>query len=416
MVLGFNNIKGWFFILFVWGAFFTVLGAEEIESIRISGLKRSKEETVLTIVDVSPGDEVVPGLETLVEQRLRKSGLFQEDISVALTPGSEGMILDITVYDRWTLLGIPYVSSSSGDVSGGIVVLESNLAGTGNFLLSTVLLSSDGDAQAFLLYRDSTAFGTDYSGRGSLIGGVASESNTSLDEEEVWEDYSTSSLQLGLGAGKDFSDELSLILIGRGGFWENRERDLTPPDAGEGHVDLTLEGQAKYDGRTLYPLFSKGWEGTLEGAVHWEPASGGTTLLLEGKAARAWAVDSKLQVKLTLKGGVTDDDFHYLFRLGGSTGSLTLPSDNIATDLYGNGELKGEFLLVKIGSAYITIPLFGEAGYLVDYQEEEQTYWGVGGGFRLYVDKVALPAMGLDYRYNFTTEVGGVSFFIGVSY
>ena len=65
---------------------------------------------------------------------------------------------------------------------------------------------------------------------------------------------------------------------------------------------------------------------------------------------------------------------------------------------------------------YLTAPVYYEGGYLRDYRGDDQLYHGVGGGVRFYLDKVALPALGLDYRYNLTTESGGVSFFIGMSY
>ncbi|MDC7218516.1 MAG: POTRA domain-containing protein [Spirochaetales bacterium] len=408
-------------ILLLIGVLLSLLGhtlaADQIEAITIEGLKRTKEDTLLRIINLSPGDEVTPGLSEEVEQKLRKAGIFQEDMSVTFTPGREGQILNIRVYDKWTLIGLPYFSSSDGDIKGGVFALDSNMGGKGNYFVSALMFSNEGDGLGFFFFNDPTFLDTDYKGKLVLNGGFSTQTNTSLDGDEIWEDYQTALASLGVGLGKDVNDSLNLSLLTRGTFWEDREGDIAPPEEGEAHFDLILEGRAEYDGLTVYPLFQKGMSGKMSASARWEPAEGDTSYLLYGEFSAAWAIDSLLQLTATGKSALTNDDFHYLFRLGDASGSLTLPSDKIATDRYLNGELKGEVRLVKIGEAgYLTSPLYYEAGVLRDYQEEEQTYHGMGGGIRFYLNKVALPAMGLDYRYNLTTDEGAVSFFIGMSY
>jgi hypothetical protein len=412
-------IKGKYYRIGIWALLLTlapVLGASDIENINIEGLKRTKRETILSIIDISVGDPITEDLTVRVEQKLRKAGIFQDEISVTLSPGEEGQNLDITVYDKWTLIGIPFMAVSDGEFQGGLFALESNLAGRGDYLLGAVYFSQAGDASGFTLFKDPTLFDSDWIGSFFISGGRESNSFTSFDEEDIWEDFFTEFFTPGLGLGRELTDDLTLIARAKVDIWQDRTNDITPPTEGEGHVALIGELNGKYDGMIRYPLFQKGVSSNLTTSLVGDVSYGTSSLLLLGDLRASWARDSLLLAQFTAKGGITNDDYHYLYTLGGEGGSMTLPDDQIATDRYVNGELKGEVRLVKIKAGYITLPLYYEAGYLRNYQEEYQSYHGVGGGMRFYVSKVAIPAMGLDYCYNLTTEEGSVSFFIGASY
>ena len=408
-----NTAKSLFLIITFCFAFY--LGAEQIETINISGLKRTRDDTLLSIIDVKPGDGVTPGLTEAIEQKMRKAGIFQEEITVELVPGREGQILNITAYDQWTLIGIPFFAVSSGNMMGGAFLMDSNLRGKGNLFVSSVMLGQNGDAQAFLLFRDPTFRDSDISLNGRIAGGRTTDTYTSLDEKETWEDFSSPFFNLGTTAGYDLNDRLSLRLGADGIYRQLEKGDLLPPGGEDSMVELTLNAGISYDGTTVFPLFYKGISSSISSDMNWVPGDV-PTWALTAEARSGWLIGNFLHLQLSGKGGVTDNPYYSLFQLGGSTGSMTLPTRQIASDRYLNGEFKSEIRVVKFSLGYLTAPLFYEGGYFQDYQEEDQFYQGVGGGFRFYLDRIALPAMGLDYRYCLTTETGGVSFFMGMSY
>ncbi len=383
-----------------------LLWGEPITAINIEGPKRTKEETLLNIIGIRPGDEATSETADRVEQKLRKSGLFQEDLTVSLGESADGVTLDITAYDRWTLLVFPLVTASSGNLTGGAFVIESNLAGTANLLISSVLVSQSGDVTAFALFRDPTFLGSDFALTGRLSGGRNTVEITDLAEEEVWATYETVSLVPGIGTGGKLGERTEWRLSLEG---ELRETG----DANES--SLNGEGQLIWDGQRVVSIFSRGVKARAGAKTFWTPGET-PAYTLSGELQGAWTGGEIFSLSGMAKGGAANGSVNQNFRLGGQSGSLTLPTGKIASDLYGNGELKGEIRFLKTSSLALTAPVFYEAGVLRDYYDDIRYYQGLGAGIRLYVDKVAIPAMGLDYRYNLTASRGGVNFFLGMSY
>jgi hypothetical protein len=402
-------------LILIFTGFFATLWANQIEAIQIDGLKRTKEKTVLEIIDVEPGDQVTPELRAIVEQKLRKAGIFQEDLTVTLLPGEEGDILSITLYDMWTLVGLPYMGSSEGSLYGGAVLMDTNLGGRANNITTAVYFDQAGSWYGAAYYEDPTLFDTSLIGSVLLTGGRVTTSYSSLDGEELWEDYYTEYFTGGLGIGGKINDSLTLSFSTAVDLWVDSSDELTPPSSGENHGNILLTSQVVYDGTEIFPLFQEGVSGGLYGTFVGDLTELSSSLIFNANVSSSWVFNSLFLLKLSGGAGMTNNDFHYLFALGDDTGSYTLPDDQIATDRYINGELKGEIRLAKMDFGYITVPVYYEAGYLNDYYDDSQFYHGVGGGVRFYLSKVAIPAMGLDYTYNITTEEGGLDFFLGFS-
>lgn len=390
-------------------------GQEIISSIRIEGTKRTRDQTVLSLIKVAEGDRVTEDLVEQVEQRLRRAGIFQDELEVTLMEGPSGeeRILRVFVQDRWTLIGMPFFSSDKGKLKGGLFAVDSNLLGTGNLTVASLLVDSEGSLQGFFIYRDPTFLESSYQFFFSLAGGKTSVTYTSLDGTEEWEDYSTLGLTGSLGLGYQFSDAFNLTgSLSAGG--RSLERGELPPPGKEGEtvpvLGLTL--RPVYDGRYRYSLFSKGFLVSLEGKVNWAGETG-LTGSYSGTASYSFVLwEERLMIKASAKEGLSSENQ----TLGGAGGSMTLPTGSVATECYFNGELLAEVRALSGDWGSVTTPLYYEAGWLVDYRGEEQPYHGVGGGFRFYLAKVAAPALGLDYRHNFTTDTGGLSFFIGMAF
>jgi outer membrane protein assembly factor BamA len=393
-----------------------LLGAQDrISSVEISGLKRTKNRTIMNIIKVKEGDPVTPDLTNQVEQRLKKTGIFLDEVVVELVPGLEGQILKIHVEDRWTLIGLPFFGITQEKWIAGVFAVDSNLFGTQKIVVTSLMLDQLGSYSAFFLFRDPAFLQSDYQFTLLMGGGNSQEKLTDLTGNEKWEDFSRLGFNGALGVGYQLTDQINLS--GNINFSSRNDTpgDTTPPGAGETRVKLGLSPRIQYDNRYIHSLFSSGFMGSFTPEMAWGPLSD-FSFSQEGSLSYSVVPVDSLLVKFTIKEGLSKNSFDSLMILGGSEGSLTLPGQSIGTSQYINGETLLEFRLINFGFASLTVPLFYEGGYLLDYHSQYQFYHGAGAGFRFYLAKVAAPALGMDYRYSFTNEKGGFSAFIGMQF
>ncbi len=100
-------------------------------------------------------------------QRILNQRVFSE---VEVKPTHRGGVVDvdIQVKERWTLLPIPFISSSDGVTRGGVFVLESNLFGQLKLFAAGVTFSNYGTS-LFGFYRDPSLFGSRWGTRMSVL-------------------------------------------------------------------------------------------------------------------------------------------------------------------------------------------------------------------------------------------------------
>ena len=116
---------------------FPVLG-ETITDIQIQGLRRTKPEVLLEILEKFKGMDSSAFDKKKLEEALEKTQLFSlTDAEVS------GSTLHITVDEKFSLLPIPFAYLSSDSWGGGLVVLDNNAFGimdqaaVGGFITST---------------------------------------------------------------------------------------------------------------------------------------------------------------------------------------------------------------------------------------------------------------------------------------
>ena len=113
----------------------------------------------------------------------------------------------------------------------------------------------------------------------------------------------------------------------------------------------------------------------------------------------------------------TTGDIPEQLPLGRSRGHKTLFDRRMVTTSLLAGEISTEFRLFQFSFGYITMPMFFEAGLFTQYEGDPIFYYGLGGGLRFYIDKVAIPAMGLELHYCINDDNPvNVAFSIGMSF
>jgi len=386
---------------------------EMVTELEVLGLKRTREATIRRIIDI---DLPAPASEVDIErvrERLIRSGLFVNELEIELVPTGDGDLrLQIVLEDRWTLLPLPIAGYSDGGWIAGLALIESNLFGTGTFLLTVASLQGDGAA------IDSWGGTVGVSGgalqRGRLkpslfFSGGLGEEEFVYSEGTPYRRFRQSRFSGRLGLGYELSDAYELS-TGGAISWHDVDTDynetLRAPDSTLYYIQgFSLEAESRrftnffFAGPSASIRYSHGFP--LDGSEHFDAAA----ISMDYTAAPF----GRHKLMVAAVGNIGNEPPTELSGLGG-TGYRTLPSRGSAAPRSAAAALEYEFPVVSGNWGTFTLLAFGEGGtYRPD--GEWQEFYGPGAGFRLYLARVAIPALGFNMAYNLVEKgfVGSVS-------
>lgn len=395
---------------------FALLGAGTdvvIEEITFTGLKRTREATVRAIISpIAAGAPFSDETEEQIIQKLREAGIFNPEIGVKSRIEAGAAYLEVHVEDKWTLFPIPIMSYSGTDSwLAGIMGVESNFLGMQKVLGLGLFTGSD---------RSSfTSFYTDPRFLGSEVGlrfGIGAGRGTTGDvdvEEATIREYENEGSRFTLGLMRPFGDYLTLSL---GAGYEtftivNRDAALAPPENTRA-VTLSAGGRWK---SLIYDIpYARG----LEIEAEYERASGIDATddfsKAEGDFSYGFYPWSKHLLKLDLQAGWGDMPAGSQFRLGGRSGSATLPMGKIAAVEYLNGVASYNLPIRRFPAATLSGKGFFEAGVFASDLIDSTLYYGPGFGCELFLNKIALPALGFSVGWNLETGLPQFSLSMGL--
>ncbi|MCA1754614.1 MAG: hypothetical protein LC641_07955 [Spirochaeta sp.] len=388
-------------------------GLELVEELEVIGAKRTREATIRRIIDVElPAPVAEVDLER-VRERLLRSGLFVNDLEVALVPSENGNYrLRLELEDRWTLLPLPIAGYSDGGWIAGLALIESNLLGSGTFLLSVTTLQGDGAA------LDSWSGTLGVSGgalqRGSIkpsifLSGGRGEEEFVFSEGTAYRRFLQTRLSGRLGLSYELNDAYELS-SSAAISWNDVDTDysdsLRAPDSTLYYLQgFSLEAESRrfntffFAGPSANIRYRHGFP--LSGEEHFDAAS----ISLDYTAAPF----GRHKLLIAASGNIGNEPPTELSGLGG-TGYRTLPSRGSVATRAAAAALEYEFPVLSRSWGTFTLLGFGEGGsYKPD--GEWQEFYGPGAGFRLYLARVAIPALGFNMAYNIVENefVGSVS-------
>lgn len=378
-----------------------------IEALRFEGLKKTKRDVVLRAVDAKPGDPYTEAVRTEIRRELLNLGLFDR---VEVEPPT-GKVVDpktvvtIAVRERWTLVPIPYFVTSSGGTSGGLFLIESNLFGYNKQLITGGAYGSAG-FNGILIYSDPSILGSDFLGSTAVSAARSEEEAVTLDGETLdsWEAFNTGgTLRLGYRLLENLTISTSLAA-------NRREFDRPRSDAGESEAVVYHGGEISYSVREPVRYFAAGYNAAVEG--EYEIGGGGDR---EWRVAATWEQNFPLftdhRLRYALRAEEGEAPLRRRTRLGGSETQRTIDRSTVPVERYLTGGITYEFPVYRPDWGTVTLLGFYEGGVL----HGEPGYHGPGGGFRLYVSRVTLPALGFDLAYRATADLWLFSFSIGMS-
>lgn len=381
-----------------------------IAEFSFEGLKRTKRIVLLRAIDAKAGAPYTQEVREEIRRDLRSLGLFDR-VEVRPDPSTvttERTVVEVQVRERWTLVPIPFFTTTSGGTSGGIFVMENNLLGYNKRLITGGAYGSAG-FNGLLVYSDPSILGSSYLGSVSLSLGRSEEQAVSLDEVTIaeWEsDYTRGSARLGYR----FSDPLRATTSLS--FQQDRfRRDRLAPGAGETESVLYHGVALSYADREPLRYFASGYTIEIEGEYE-----------IGATSEREWSVGGGIsqdfplfqdhRLRYALRAEESDRASWRTTRLGGRETQRTIDRESLPAERFVSAGITYEFPVFRPDWGTFTLLGFYEGGALLKAEKE---YHGPGAGFRLYVSRVTLPALGFDLAYRGSEDVWLFAFSIGMS-
>lgn len=381
-----------------------------IAEIRFHGLKRTKPSVLRRAMDAAPGTPYTEEVREEIRRDLRRLGLFDR-VQVEPDPSAvnDGQaVVNVTVRERWTLVPIPFFTTTSGGTSGGLFVIENNLLGYNKQLITGGAYGSAG-FNALLVYNDPAILGSRYLGAVSLSVGRSEEEAVNLEEQTLaeWEaDYTRSRFRFGYRFGDSLT--ASTFLAAQ---QERFRNGRLAPGAEEAESALYHGASISYSDQNPLRYFNAGYAVEFEG--EYELLSGDDR---EWRVAAEFSQDFPLfqdhRLRYALRAEESDRAFWRNTRIGGIETQRTIERGSVPARRFVSGGLTYEFPVFRPDWGTFTLLGFYEGGALL---RGEGRYHGPGAGFRLYVSRVTLPALGLDLAYRGSEDLWLFSFSIGMS-
>lgn len=379
-------------------------------SLEIEGLKRTKEHVVRDLIGLEAGDAVSDESIAELTIRLQKSDIFA-NVAVRKREGTSPGFIDlvVTIDEKWTLIPIPFFSTDGSDFSGGLFLLESNLFGMNKFLMTAAFGGTDG-LNGLVIYSDPSVAGSRWSA--STVGSFGrSEERSELANGTLIRSYTTDYQQISLGLGYAISPVLELS--GRIAYrmWQvdqyTSSFDPDPLDDGF-YVEprLTLS----YDDTVPVGALLMGL--TAEASGRYVSLDHG----LEASGSAEWALPvlSSHRLRVLVNAGYGKMHPVAQRQISAQDGFRTLPYQAADADSWASTSVLYDLPVLTMNWGTVVLSHFWEAGIFDSDASKPQLFYGFGGGLRVYLRQVAIPAMGVDIAYNIADPSWVFSFTIGM--
>lgn len=387
-----------------------------LKDIKVNKLQRTQYSTVLNIIDLKKGFIVDSSIVEDVEQKLLSAGIFQKEMKISFDEVSENeAILNIEIHDKWTLIPLPFGIITSDSWVVGCIFIESNLAGLNQALISGIFVNSE-NITGFTAWNSPNFLKSSYSFGLSGSVNVGSKEHLDITGENELATFKDESISISVRVGNELSLFNGLEWTIGTGLTSVKVSETTGYLENSKLSDLFWNNSLNLSWDNLFysKYFNSGWYYNFKTSI-----SSSTDYIfnpeISFKISKNSLINDKLLVKLLLNTGWQDNlDFDPIY-LGGSEGSRALPSGDIAAKYYTDGMILFEPVILTPKWGSITTPLYYEAGIYQSLKSESNYWHGPGIGFRLYINKVAIPALGADLTWDFENDQYKFAVSIGAS-
>ena len=378
--------------------FIEAYGDLPIQGVEVRGLNKTNKSVVLARIQVEQGQPLSSFNPEKTLQRLRKLNLFHS-IAVDYEPAGNGVGIIASLKEKMTLIPLPVIRFSGTYQAYGLFLLDMNFLGLGKKLFGGVMYIPPRGWNVQVGYIDPEFLATDFIITSKLVIGEEIFEN-SFPGRPVFQRFEVFHFHSEFTAGykifeKHFLSLLSMYKIGNSSSPENA-LDVPPS------VQAFYQG-IRYRYRDIYikQVLTFGLD-IITDYARGIPVKGDVkghdySRLL---AKYSLPVFSSHRLSLLVHGGAGEMPPAFETRIGGMAGYKTLPSNEISADYYISGTLTYEYPIYHSSFLTVTAAASWEQGAFKKDDQGMQNAFGPGAGFRVYLKKIAIPAVGLDLVYN----------------
>jgi len=381
-------------------------------AIEIIGNARTAREVILEAAAIGSEDPLDAESLDGIRQRVMNLKLF-ERVDVTLRGASEARVLTIRVKERWTLIPIPFVSTSSRGTQGGVFLLETNLFGRNKLVVAGGSYASWG-GMLFAIYQDPALAGTR-----ATLRAAASYSQTlrerRVDDRKVYavDDTRTDVSLLG---GYRVTPALRLSA----GWFVTHSRDEAKPE----FAAMPLAGgylhgptvAAEYRGSDFKLYYDEGLGGAAQARLARHALGADRDVLdLSARLQYTRSLWRDHATSLIVQGFAVDGDGVADARLlGGIAGTRGFALQSLWVDRAATVTLEHQVPVLVRGWGIWTVNGFVDAGR-ASLRGDHGSFVTPGAGLRLYVPRMNVPAVGFDIAYSTGVDKVFASGSIGLS-
>ncbi len=388
----------------------------KISSINFLGLKKTKDIYLQPKVKKLTGTEFSKDTLVELEKILQIEGLFDE-ISFNVFPVSESEAsIEVFVNEKLSFLLLPFASFSSSGLLGGVMAFDRNAFGMKDTFLAGGILSKNSQSGMFAFSK---------SPKENFIPGFSVSLYMSHDTKkiQVLEPYDSDDIILQykattFSASASLKEKLSENTSASLGFTFStlREKDIR---GYEDIVDSIKIGSIHTD----LEYSKSDWNG-------WFTSTAGARL----SAKLSFSNDRNYQYAQTYSARVGFQKpilprLRLLSQISGTIGknnhisnysgrgaiSSTIISDKFVSQRLFGSSAGLEFAPAKLKFGIISVYSNYEAIYVQDYDGKYKFNQGFNFGSKLYLSKIAIPALSLGLAYNITQKKMYYAFSLGVA-
>ncbi len=364
------------------------LHALVLKDIEIGGdIKKTKDETVLNIIQYEIGNEIGSSDLPLIEQRLIKSGIFiNEETRIDLIEEEDQAVLVLTLADKFSFVPIPIVKGGE-ETKAGLFLMDNNLFGTADTLFLGGIFGKD-DILFMSNYTNTLVNGSNMDlGAGFFYIKEESEISDASGDRLAERDQESISAQV-------FST------------WHLGQWNLTPTfSLGSVEYD-SYDHLTTYSSKFAFNYNNLFWGSFFPEGLNWDGEYSATLysdefgLKQESKAKLSWDKNLTDRLHMTLGGrGMWFDGDEIL---SSQVVSSILPA-SVYADVNMEASATLNIALMDFSWGFISLPLAFHVGYFDGISGSNELYYGPSAELNLNLKKIAMPAISLKYGWNMET-------------
>ena len=387
---------------------------ETVSRIEYVGNRRTTDKTMDRLTGVKVGMLVSEIDGESIRQRLLRSNLFSKE-SITVDRGESGAVVTVTVEEKITMFPLPYGTASGGGWTVGLGLIDTNFLGEQKNVVVMGSLSDNGWS-AFGMYMDPAFLGS-LNGLSATLSASDGTKKMSWMDGDSFAEYSAKALSAGASLSVPLVGALRLSFGGSGSYTEISASDAASFGMNAKSTYAIARTGLLFDSRRSDGHFMSGLSATADYRY----------ALSAGEASDYRSIEGRVVCSGIGPMGIYEE-------IGGSAKYGTQKMDNL-NPLMGKGfrtlPQQTSFSAKAIASyAELNLPVcrnrFGiltvngcyEAGTYQtgpDNDRQWDRFAGPGLGLSVFLDKIALPALGINAAYNLETATPVISATFGLA-